>query len=240
MRIFLQLSLISLIYLVGLNSIGYGYSIVMVGDSHVAQSWGRHMHARLLTIGDAHVVGSCGSSPRSWFNDWKTPCGWFRGYKNGKQSSGVKGINAQTPRFSKLIEIHQPDVALIALGANLLNQLKSKKQRAYARKNIHKMLDLVEAAGVQCIWIGPPDGSKKKKPEHKQDALYDFLVESIGGRCDFINSRQVSMPKMKYPKKCNWDGGHWDACSEGKKLAVHWADEVFIRVVKAIEKGNKE
>ncbi len=220
--------------------------ILIVGDSHTAQSYGTMIHAHFSYDGNVVATyGSCGSSPLGWFSDapWAmTKCGHFEAHPSGK---AMRATEMKTPSFVALLKNMSkefttptaPEVVVIGLGANQINSLDTDAMFNSQKATVVKMVEAAREANVRCFWVGPPDGDFKKKPKEKQDRLYQMLLAAMADTaqyCTFISSRADQVPGgMEYP--CDTDGVHFDSCSEGKIKAAHWARYIYERVVKGLK-----
>ncbi|MBI2522518.1 MAG: SGNH/GDSL hydrolase family protein [Bdellovibrio sp.] len=220
--------------------------ILIVGDSHTAQSYGTMIHAHFSYDGNTVATyGSCGSSPLGWFSSaaWATTkCGHFEVHPSGK---AMRASVMKTPSFIALLKniSHEfitptpPDVVVIGLGANQINSIETDATYNSQKATVVKMIEAARDANVRCFWVGPPDGDFKKKPVEKQDRLYKMLSHAMSDTaqyCTFISSRADQVPGgMEYP--CSTDGVHFDSCSEGKIKAARWARYIYESVSKKLE-----
>ncbi|HAZ14599.1 MAG: hypothetical protein A2X86_00805 [Bdellovibrionales bacterium GWA2_49_15] len=219
--------------------------ILIVGDSHTAQSYGTLIHAHFSYDGNAVATyGSCGSSPLGWFSTaaWATTkCGHFEAHPSDKV---VRATEMKTPSFTALLKNMSPEfstptppeVVVIGLGANQINSLETQAMFNSQKATVVKMVEAARDANVRCFWVGPPDGDFKKKPKEKQDRLYQMLSAAMSETaqyCTFLSSRADQVPGgMEYP--CATDGVHFDSCSEGKIKAARWARYIYERVSKTL------
>ncbi|MBT3984341.1 MAG: hypothetical protein HOE90_23500 [Bacteriovoracaceae bacterium] len=232
-------------------------NILVIGDSHTAQSFGIMMHGRLSTLNNTQVAtyGRCGSSPVHWTKTshrWVTPCGFFNGASTDT-ITGLRGKFLKTPLVDNLLANIDPaqdipikaDLVVVALGANQINSVGSDPQLdpevantklEDAANTVVALVDKIRLSGAKCVWIGPPDGSLRKKPKYKQDRLYEMLVTAhvkAGNYCQFLSSRESSLPFMSYPKEdsgCQRDGAHLDACTEGRIKSVMWVERMISEI----------
>lgn len=190
-------------------------TILIVGDSHTYQSFGRKLDAFARTIPQAQVAAyaSWGSSPYSWFTGWTTAHGFFEHDPDGKT---VDVQSAPTPMFGDLLTRLRPNLTIIALGANLF-----EAPWDFSASTVHQMAEMTSLAHSACLWVGPPDSRARSGP--KMDELYGVLRGASTPYCDFVDSRELT----HYPAT-GGDGLHYDYLGpEGLKQTESWAQKVF-------------
>ncbi len=224
-------------------------NILLIGDSHTAQSFGITLHANLQMIDGSKVAsfGNCGSSPHGWLShaSWATTtCGYFHGFVDG---SGIRGKTKKTPYLPELLknmDIKNPGAAIkpnfiiVALGANQLPRVSTVAGYNKEKARVIALVDRIKEVNIPCLWVGPTDGSPERKPKVKQDKLYKMLRQAhqeSGNYCQFMSSRESALPIMKYPTDCYKDGVHWDYCTEGRIKAVHWSNAVTKKVQEMLQ-----
>jgi hypothetical protein len=197
------------------SSVALYATLLLIGDSHTVASFGRKLDTLLRTVPDSRVASyaSCGSTPYSWFSGWVTPCGYRERGEDGKV---ITSPTSPTPLIAELLKKHQPDVTLIALGANLFNTPFET-----SAKVTDDLVQTVAASGSKCIWIGPPDSRDRSGP--KMDETYGILRGASYPECLFLDSRKWT----HYPAT-GGDGTHYDHLGpEGVKISEAWAMKVF-------------
>jgi len=219
-------------------------TILVVGDSHTAGSFGKNLDDVLRRGAGNRVAtyGVCSASPQSYLSETPHHCGWLlrdfdkkapakwlgkRVYKatvsDGK--GGTREVTMiKTPSLSQLLTDHVPTVTVVALGANGLSA-----------DSIRKTLTLIHANNSVCVWIGPPDTRVRTADQVK--ALYKALrdnnvTESVSledakkDSCRLVDS--FTFAYLRYPAK-GGDGSHYsgDLESIGAKWGADAADAVL-------------
>lgn len=218
---------------------GAADTILVVGDSHTAGSFGQKLDDDLRAGPGNRVAtyGVCSARPASYFADAPHSCGFlFRGfdkkapakwlggrvYKERRPDGegGTKEVElVKTPELTQLLSDHTPTLTVVALGANIPVSLDS----------VVKTLDAIHAAGSACLWIGPP--YIRKTPDAQIDAVYATLrkagvVKSAsheGSRwssCRLVDSRAFSY--LRYPA-AGGDGMHYGGALA--PLGSRWGDD---------------
>lgn len=220
-------------------------NILMVGDSHTAGPFGQFMRSELGKNHNVVVYGHSSSAAYNWVSEkeYSFTGGIFHGAMiEGQRLNNPYPIHwrekAPTPKYerfldnmlkysewtSKVGEV-KADVAIIALGANdsktISNSEGKIREHQYRQRQqaIFKMLDMVRANNLKCIWIGPPHSELKSIPQ--EETLDQYLNEAVLADCDFFNSRHYVA--KKWLPAC--DGIHFSCNSTSRALAKKWALE---------------
>ncbi len=192
----------------------FSSSVLFMGDSHSVGHFGLKLDKLLRTeFNQVSTIASCGSVAKWFFNGRKTKCGYFFKDQNGRRQSGK---SKETPLIKNITQKLDPDVIIIALGANYTHSSDE-----FMRRDIRNLLDHTEIFSKKCLWVGPPD--TRKMPE-RLPRLYRIINEVVKGRCKIFESHKVT----KYPSKGS-DGLHYWG-TEGKSQAYGWAQKVFDEV----------
>ena len=193
-------------------------TILLIGDSHTYQSFGRRLDARLRTLPQTAVASfaSWGTSPAGWLEGAGGGTPFFEHDPDGRlvdvQSGG-------TPHFSELLAKYQPTLTIIALGANLFGAPPE-----YSAETVHQMAAAVGQRQSACLWVGPPDSRERAGPP--MDELYGILRGASMPYCQFVDSRVWT----HYPAT-GGDGLHYDYLGPaGLEQTARWAQGVFDRV----------
>lgn len=194
--------------------------ILLLGDSHTVQSFGRHLDGLIRTqfpaAKEVTTRGVCGSSPAWWFREQVTTCGYF--FRNKNQTI-QQGLEIATPLLTTLLEEHNPTLTIVALGANIVRAPDDE-----ILTTSRQMAEQVAASGSRCVWVGPPHG--RNKPEPKFSQFYQVLEQAVKPHCELIDSR----PFLGYPAE-GGDGAHYDSLGEpGRAMARAWAEKIFERL----------
>jgi hypothetical protein len=190
-------------------------TILLVGDSHTYQSFGRNLDALLRASPQAQVASfaSWGTSPEGWLDAGSGGSPYFEHDPDGRL---VDLPSAPTPIFPELLTRYHPGVTIIALGSNLFGAPFD-----YSAQTVHQMAELTARAHSACIWVGPPDSRERSGPA--MDELYGVLRGASAPYCQFVDSRELT----HYPPT-GGDGLHYDYLGpEGRKQTESWARKVF-------------
>jgi lysophospholipase L1-like esterase len=221
-------------------------TILVVGDSHTAGSFGQRLDGALRADAGSRVAtyGVCSASPQSYLSETEHSCGylfrdfggtapakWLGGRVRKSDQYGGKGGRRQvtivkTPELAQLLSDHVPTVAVIALGSNGLTA-----------DSVRRTLEAVHKSGAACVWIGPPD--MRKPSSASVDAIYAILrghkvvetatlAEARADSCRLIDSR--AFPYLRYPAE-GGDGTHYNG--QIAPLAVRWGADAAAAVLAA-------
>ncbi|MGK5083364.1 hypothetical protein WDW37_08655 [Bdellovibrionota bacterium FG-1] len=214
---------------------GAGPSLLVVGDSHTAGTFGQTLDIALRQIPDAQVAtyGICGASPINYFSGRGTACG---AYQHPIQGPARISQTASTPLLKTLLAQNHPTAVIVALGANLYRASVQE-----VRKQFDRMFGAIKEAGSSCFWIGPP--SERFISAEKQEGFYGVFKDIAAQRdCALIDSREWT----HYPEQ-GGDGIHYDglfAVVQGKRvnigvpIARDWANAVAQKITEALQKRN--
>lgn len=204
--------------------------ILLIGDSHLAGIFGDKLDQLFRTIDKAQVksIGSCGSQASSWYNNWKTPCGYVQRSFEGNRTSSS---SFPTPLVKNLLEKDRPTLTIVVLGTNNLAASDFSRDLSVVKKMI---IDINES-GSECAWIGAPHVRfvSDKKQEDFNQKLEEILNQN---HCFFVNSYSFT----KYPQS-GGDGIHY---SYFKDQAFQWAQKSFELIIEnyrlAVLKNNNK
>lgn len=223
----------------------FAANILVIGDSHTAGPFGQQLKKELQIKHNVAVYGHSSSAAINWVEEKIT--NFSGGIYHGAFVSGVDLLNpapvhwrekVATPKLkdflSNMLKYEgwtnttgpiKPDVAVIALGANDLRAIANpdgsiRSSYDFRQKALLNILDQLDENQMKCFWIGPPDSVMK--PSAQQDTLYNYLLEAIGNRCEFFNSRHYVA--KKWLEAC--DGVHFSCNKESYRIAAMWAQEV--------------
>jgi len=190
-------------------------AILYIGDSHSVGSFGIQEDALLRNITGARVYtyAICGSSPSSWFDGWKTGCGYYFKAPEGQE---LRGLEKDTPLLPKLLATHQPRYTIVELGANMYGAPSE-----WIERTSHNMAMAIVNSGSKCIWIGPPKARIQSEAEARR--LFDALSAGVLPYCLLFDSRKVTA----YPAQ-GGDGIHFNTLGDaGARMAGNWALAAF-------------
>jgi hypothetical protein len=189
--------------------------ILFIGDSHSVGSFGMQEDALLRGKKGFQVAtyAVCGSSPQSWFDGFKTECGYFFKDTAGREQ---RGFTIETPQLANLLSMHQPRYTVVELGANMYGGPVE-----WVENTANEMAMAIVNSGSKCIWIGPPQA--RIEPEPGLGQLFDALNRAVGPYCLFFDSRKFT----SYPAT-GGDGIHFNSLGEpGQHIAENWALSAF-------------
>jgi hypothetical protein len=158
--------------------------ILLVGDSHTHGAFGAELERLLETTGaKVHRAAKIGSAVRYWW-----------------------------PRLPALLRDHQPDLVIVALGANMRDYPSAKGTAA----QFHKTIGLIarERPAARIIWIGPP--RERADTEARLQEFNQRIKRGVGGGAVFIDSSPHT------PRYVGRDGVHYASAP-----ARAWAAGVF-------------
>lgn len=209
-----------------------GQRVLVLGDSHSAGTFGQALDLLLRSHPgtDVVTVGNCGVSPDAYLEMKSAYCGSLVIDVDADQVE-YKRRRRVIPQLPELLEAHDPELTVVALGANQIHTAFKRPEEA--KEDIRRLAAHLEARGSRCVWIGPPFGSPKKKPVAKMNHLYEVLEEALPESCTLVDSRPESMPFLDYAQiakraKRRGDGRHFDSLGiVGKAAARRWALSVF-------------
>lgn len=187
-------------------------TILVIGDSHTVGPFGKKLDSLLRNDG-ARVAtyGSCGSIAGWWYSGQKTSCGY---YKRGTDGVEFSANSHFTPLFKNLLRDIRPDVVIVELGTNYVNNPRD----AFAVEDMRKMARDIQGVGAECFWILPPDMRKFRADLPRLERL---VREAVSDSCRLFESAKFT----QYPAT-GGDGVHyWSAT--GTPIAERWAREAF-------------
>jgi hypothetical protein len=214
-------------------------TILVVGDSHTAGSFGQRLDGALRAEAGTRVAtyGVCSASPQSYLSETEHSCGYlFRDFGRKapakwlggriRKSGTLQVTIVKTPELAQLLADYSPTVAVIALGSNGLTG-----------ESVRKTLEAVHKSGAACVWIGPPD--MRKPSSASVDAIYAILrrqkvvetatlAQARADSCRLIDSRAFSY--LRYPAEAG-DGTHYGGPLA--PLGIRWGADAAAAVLAA-------
>lgn len=192
-----------------------GRRVLIIGDSHCVGHFGKSLDQACRDSGAiVRTYASCSSHPIWWFDGTRTHCGYFARDEKGRSLRVPFGGLKRTPKLPILCRQFAPELAIVALGANMID---------YSRETVistsAKMARYLDARQAEICWIGPP--VIRLQPRWKLDRLYGWLRQAVEPYASYIDSRSWTW----YPET-GGDGIHYRG-SEGRKIAAGWAHKAF-------------
>ncbi len=214
-------------------------SVLLIGDSHTCLAFGSALDRGLRDhFGKEQVVTIGRSGERSahfLYGNHSTTYGWVEYLADGRRLSGEYGSSKLTPKLTDLINKHDPQTVIIALGANEI------WRPANLSSHLSKLAKSVTSHNKRCFWIAPPTARcDDKKCVYSKDALatyYSILSANIVSLCKIIESNSSAMPFLDFTKLSKkagttGDGIHHDSLGKvGRKAARQWANHVLQVVI---------
>lgn len=202
-------------------------NILIIGDSHSYGPYGTVMDDYYRKQGHrVSSYASCGSSPSTWVrsssNFQQTNCGYWSKSPSGKETR-VK--SHKLPSFQEAISQSKPDLTIVSLGTNALSSPQSIKNEV---RHAEQMMESIQKANSQCVWIGPPDLDKKPFSTNLNQGVHAFKAAATKHGCKYIDSTRHT----KYPKGKS-DGIHYSA-----KDSKAWGEAIAKDLAK-IQISNK-
>lgn len=232
-------SLAPLIYFLGfcLSANSFAQSrILVIGDSHTARQFGSFLFQNLSErTSNLKVVGSCGVSPWGYLTGFTTHCGYtsIESSPNGPLTQ-MSNIHA-TPSLESLLHNFNPNVTVVALGANQVRDLKNPRDRD-ARQSIaqqfRRIMQMISTMKSRCLWIAPPSCKAYSTRELKE--YYELLEkenQTLNSPCVIFDSRPTVRKYLDYDlvatqARKQGDGIHYDSLGQAGRAALHsWAND---------------
>ncbi len=222
--------------------------ILFFGDSHSVATvapFGSQMNKNLRAIPDAEVIthARCGSVISSWYNEWKTTCGYYDQNAKGEytphlilatqESKAYWPTTATTPKIMSIIDQFKPDLIVVEMGGNYTNN-PDPSASASADTEVKRFIDDVKSKGIDCVWIGPP---ARRKNKEKVPALVATIKKLVEPTCEFVDSTTMT----SYPET-GGDGTHYSFSNKSfnaMKVAREWANKSFETVKAHYDKIKK-
>jgi hypothetical protein len=213
--------------------------ILFFGDSHsvaTAAPFGIRMNKLLRALPNSQVIthARCGSVVSSWYNEWKTTCGYYDQNAQGEISPQLIPTTqetkahwpstASTPKIMSIINQFKPNLIVVEMGGNYSNHADPSAS-ASSSSEIKKFIDDIKALNIDCVWVGPP---ARRKNKEKIPALVATIKKLVEPTCEFVDSTTMT----SYPEK-GGDGTHYSFKTktfDAMKIARQWADQSFITV----------
>ena len=230
-------------------------TILVLGDSHSMGHFGKAIHKGLKSqYPEAKVtlVAACGKGESGFLSGGYAHCGVIT-YKPNGRISRPKGCKknpcteADGPECSEqgcrpkklrhYLRRLKPDLVVLQMGSNSWFKGSLKRGWPKVEKKVSKIASLIDKAGAQCLWVTPPDSSKR--PTDSQDAFAEVYERVLEGRCEVFNSRPAHHPYMDFAKAIETagkrakrnDGTHYGTLGPyGKTIQEQWVADILMQV----------
>ena len=202
--------------------------VLIIGDSHSVGRFGSQLYTRFASLPSVEAVSyaSCGSSASSWFNHWRTNCGYI-----ARPSMAHASRSGKTPYIPDVVNHFEPNIVVVELGGNAVRQ-----SEATFNESIRQFKLAMDSKNITCFWAGPPSADPAKAPAARAGAglelFYRKLQLALGNRCTFFDSR----PHTPYTATGR-DGVHFGG-PEGIAVVTSWANAYFTSVISTLCNGN--
>lgn len=226
-----------------------GETILVVGDSHTAGSFGGALDDALRAAPGNRVAtyGVCSARPQSYFSE--TPHGCGRRFRDFSKKEPAKWLGARvykqvrpdgkggtrevemvkTPDLAQLLADHAPTLTVVALGSNI----------PMTGDSVKKTLELIHQNNSVCVWVGPP--SMRNPTAAQVDAVYATMAkngvtsaatleDARRDKCRLIDSR--ALPGLRYPET-GGDGTHYGGALA--PLGAKWGADAAAAVLAAFK-----
>ncbi len=200
-----------------------GRKLLLIGDSHTQGAYGWALDYMMRDgIQDSTVAtyAVCASGPMSWARgSIKHHCGKLVRTEDfepdekdpGLKAKGLISGSHKAPKVLDLLNKHEPDVIVVALGENLkgfnlervseMTKDLAKRLECYKRGETNEMkcreMDLEATKPTKdltCVWV-LPHHSTAKVSLSKLERLYETLTDATRNTCSTIDSRPLTCTK---------------------------------------------
>ncbi|SDV51259.1 SGNH/GDSL hydrolase family protein [Chitinasiproducens palmae] len=203
-----------------------GLSILLIGDSHLAQPnyLIGSLHDALTRQGaKVHSIGVCGVQPADWTVRVNGECGSAERVGN-RPATMTSGAQAHTVPVAQLIDAEHPNLVLVVMGDTMAAYQQVDFPMNWAWQQVSTLTGAIGKTGTQCAWVGPAwgqEGGKFGKTYARAEVMSQFLAANVAP-CTFIDS-------LKMSRRGQWptiDGQHFTAA--GYRA---WGDAIAHAVV---------
>jgi hypothetical protein len=202
-----------------------GLSILVIGDSHLAQSnyLISSLHDDLTRQGaQVHSIGVCGVLPYDWTVSKVGSCG---GAERVGTRPTVESSTGKTTAVAQLIQAERPDLVLVVLGDTMAAYKQPDFPMNWVWQQVGALTGAIAATGTRCAWVGPAwgqEGGKYGKTYARVELVSRFLATNVEP-CTYIDSLEMS-------RRGQWptiDGQHFS--SNGYRA---WGDGIAKAVMR--------
>jgi hypothetical protein len=202
-----------------------GLSILVIGDSHLAQPnyLMASLHDDLQRQGaQVHSIGVCGALPYDWTVSKAGSCGGAERVGTRPPTTSATG---QTTAVAQLIKAERPDLVLVVLGDTMAAYKQPDFPMNWVWQQVSTLTGAIGATGVRCAWVGPAwgqEGGKYGKTYARAELVSRFLATNVEP-CTYIDSLEMS-------RRGQWptiDGQHFS--SNGYRA---WGDGIAKAVMR--------
>lgn len=171
-----------------------GLSILVIGDSHLAQSnyLISSLHDDLLRQGaTVHSIGVCGVLPYDWTVSKAGTCG---GAERVGSRPAVESSTGKTTAVAQLIRQERPDLVLVVLGDTMAAYKQPDFPMNWVWQQVGSLTGAIAATGTRCAWVGPAwgqEGGRYGKTYARVELVSRFLATNVEP-CTYIDSLEMS------------------------------------------------
>ena len=163
-----------------------GKKVLLIGDSHSSHGeYGKKLHEFFTTEGAiTHLYAQPGSRTDHWLTGRNKDVTFIN-------EAGTKSTIATLPRnyMPQLREALQPDITVISLGTNMINQHAAGDNIIIdATRTIAQQAALSQEG---CYWVGPPATENDIYEPRIEDAIVS-IEATVSPYCNFIDATQYT------------------------------------------------
>jgi hypothetical protein len=170
-------------------------TILHIGDSHVAGSYGELVHDTLREVqevGNVYTYGYGASRVQQWNDGGRSRAGSIFRAPDGQVTRQDGEVSI--PSLGKLVSTHSPSIVIISLGTNNLPDIAEKGVNSMLHNGIQSLVAAATQYGAQCYWVGPPYTkmvfqTNEKDTQQAVENFYLYAVKEIKG-CTIIDARE--------------------------------------------------
>ena len=229
--------------------------ILVLGDSHSMGHFGRTLHKKLRAKypnAKVTLVAACGKGEGGFLSGGYAHCGVITLHPKGGVSrpKGCKKNpcteadgpecteqNCRPRKLRAQLRRSKPDLVILQMGSNSWFKGSMTKGWGKVEKRVEKIAAHVRKRNAKCLWVTPPDSSKRSS--ESQDAFAAMYERVLEGKCSVFNSRPSHHPYMDYAKaieaagkkgKRN-DGTHYGTLgATGKQIEEQWVQDILLQL----------
>ncbi|MFM9923769.1 SGNH/GDSL hydrolase family protein [Variovorax sp. H27-G14] len=171
-----------------------GLSILIIGDSHLAQPsyLMSSLHDGLQRQGaKVHSIGMCGALPYDWTVSKVGNCG---GAERIGDQPATRSSTGSTTAVAQLIRAEHPDLVLVVLGDTMAAYKQPDFPMNWVWQQVSTLTGAIAATGTRCAWVGPPwgqEGGSYGKTYARAELVSRFLSTNVEP-CIYIDSLEMS------------------------------------------------
>jgi hypothetical protein len=200
-----------------------GLSILIIGDSHLAQPTYliTSLHDDLQRQGaKVHSIGMCGAMPYDWIVSKAGTCG---GAERIGSRPVVRSETGRTVAIAQLVKAEHPDLVLVVMGDTMAAYRQPDFPMNWVWQQVGALTGAIAATGTRCAWVGPAwgqEGGKYGKNFARVELMSRFLATNVTP-CTYIDSLEMSRRgQWSTVDGQHFNGGGYQAWGNGIAKAV--------------------